>query len=54
MQQQTLEEWQNLCEQAAGEGDSKRLLELVRQINEMLDEKRKRAQQPSSAEKGAA
>ena len=34
--------WRKLCEAAAKEQDSERLLELVRQINQMLDDKERR------------
>lgn len=48
MQGQTKESWRALCEQAAREQDVDKLLELVRQINRLLDEKeeRLRASQP--------
>ena len=36
------ERWRKLCEAAAKEQDSERLLELVRQINQMLDDKERR------------
>ena len=36
------ERWRRLCEAAAKDQDSDRLLELVRQINQMLDEKERR------------
>ena len=36
------ERWRKLCEAAAKERDSERLLELVRQINQMLDDKERR------------
>ncbi len=36
------ERWRKLCEAAAKEQDSDRLLELVRQINQMLDDKEQR------------
>jgi hypothetical protein len=36
------ERWRELCEQAAVEQDSAKLLELVRQINELLADKGKR------------
>ena len=38
------ERWRKLCEAAAKEQDSDRLLELVRQINQMLQEKERRLQ----------
>ncbi len=36
------ERWRKLCEAATKEQDSERLLELVRQINQMLDDKERR------------
>jgi hypothetical protein len=36
------ERWQELCEQAAVEQDSRQLLALVQEINRLLDEKRNR------------
>ncbi len=36
------ERWRKLCEAAAKEQDSERLLELVRQINQMLGDKERR------------
>jgi hypothetical protein len=36
------ERWLMLCEQAAVEQDPKRLLLLIREINDLLEEKRKR------------
>ena len=36
------EHWRKLCEAAAKEQDSERLLELVRQINQMLEDKERR------------
>jgi hypothetical protein len=36
------ERWQILCEQAATEQDSQKLLELTREINQLLSEKQKR------------
>jgi len=36
------ERWMELCEQAVREQDSGRLLELVREINRLLEEKRQR------------
>jgi len=40
--------WKELCAQAAVEQDPKRLAELVRQINELLEAKRKRLESPKS------
>lgn len=36
------ERWQELCEQAAVEQDSEKLLTLVQAINQLLEEKRNR------------
>jgi hypothetical protein len=36
------ERWQELCEQAAAEQDSEKLLALVQEINRLLDDKRNR------------
>jgi hypothetical protein len=37
-----VERWRELCSQAAVEKDSKKLLELVSEINRLLEEKEKR------------
>jgi hypothetical protein len=42
MHGETREHWQELCEQAAVEQDPKRLLELTREINRLLQEKEDR------------
>lgn len=42
MQGETKERWLLLCEQAAVEEDAERLLELVKEINRILEEKEKR------------
>ena len=42
MQGKTKEVWKQLCEQAAAEQDPDKLLELVRQIDQMLDDKETR------------
>jgi hypothetical protein len=36
------ERWQHLCELAAIEQDPEKLIQLVREINDLLDEKRRR------------
>jgi len=36
------ERWMELCEQAANEQDASRLLEIVKQINDLLEEKERR------------
>lgn len=45
------EQWIQLCEEAAVEQDSERLMKLVTEITRMLDEKEERLQQPSLDEK---
>jgi predicted house-cleaning noncanonical NTP pyrophosphatase (MazG superfamily) len=42
MKGKTRETWQEFCEQAAVEQDPDKLLELVREINRMLEEKENR------------
>jgi len=39
MQGETGECWRRLCEEAAGEQDPEKLLELTREINRLLEEK---------------
>ena len=42
MQGPVKERWQILCEQAANEQDPQKLMDLVREINRLLEEKQKR------------
>jgi len=42
MRGEILEEWQTLCDQAAKEQDPQRLLELVKRINYLLEQKEQR------------
>lgn len=53
MQGEKRERWLELCELAAKEQDSKKLLELIREINQILEEKEERLktqrQDPSRA-----
>ena len=42
MKGETGERWRKLCEQAAVEQDSDKLLELTQEINRLLDEKAER------------
>jgi hypothetical protein len=42
MQGPTRERWEELCEQAANEQDSDKLLELVKEINRLLAEQQDR------------
>jgi hypothetical protein len=46
---QDKERWHELCEQAAVEQDRDKLIELVREINRLLDEKQKRIDQSRKA-----
>ncbi len=39
------EQWMRLCEQAANEQDPQKLLDLVREINRLLEEKEQRLRQ---------
>jgi hypothetical protein len=42
MKGETRERWQHLCELAADEQDHEKLLELVKEINDLLEAKEKR------------
>ena len=42
MKGQKLELWQQFCAQAAVEQDSRKLMELVKEINRLLEEKEQR------------
>jgi len=44
MQGEIGERWRVLCEQAATEQDPTRLIELIREINRLLEEKEQRLQ----------
>ena len=44
MQGENLEKWQKLCQDAVGEHDHVRLMELIREIDRMLLEKELRLQ----------
>ncbi len=46
------EQWIQLCEQAAVEQDSEKLLVLVEEINRMLEEKERRLQRGLAAGRG--
>jgi len=48
MKGQKREEWMRLCEQAANEQDSAKLLELVKEINRLLEEKEDRLRKQGS------
>jgi hypothetical protein len=51
MQNETLERWLELCQQAATEQHHHRFLELTREIIRMLTEKERRLSQPAKAGK---
>lgn len=51
MQAETKAHWMKLCEQAAVEQDPAKLLELVKQINDLLSDKQKRLQARNSTAK---
>jgi hypothetical protein len=42
MQGETGERWRKLCEQAAGEQDPEKLMELIREIENLLEQKEQR------------
>jgi hypothetical protein len=48
------ERWRDLCSQAAEEQDPDRLMELVREINALLEEKEQRLKREKSCDKGRA
>jgi hypothetical protein len=48
MQGETKEQWMQLCELAANEQDSEKLLALVKEITRLLDEKDKRLKSKQS------
>ena len=50
MRGEAREQWMVLCAQAAEEQDPARLLQLVRQINDILEAKEARLNQSASAE----
>jgi 7,8-dihydro-6-hydroxymethylpterin-pyrophosphokinase len=43
------ERWRDLCAQAATEHDPEKLLELIKEINNLLEEKRQRLSRNSTA-----
>jgi hypothetical protein len=45
------ERWKQLCEQAANEQDPAKLVELVKQINDLLENKKRRLDSPSDQPK---
>ena len=49
VQGQTLEQWQNLCEQAAAERDPEKLMKLIQEINRLLEEKEQRLKSQGKA-----
>jgi hypothetical protein len=48
--QEKTERWKELCEQAAVEQDPQRLLELTREINDLLLGKQRRLERPDDKE----
>jgi hypothetical protein len=42
MQGETGERWRKLCEQAAAEQDPEKLMELIREIDSLLEQKKQR------------
>jgi hypothetical protein len=54
MQGETRERWLILCSQAANEKNPERLLELISEINQMLDEKERRVKPRGESHKYCA
>jgi len=55
MQGETGERWRKLCEQAAVEQDANRLMELIKEINQLLESKEERLrEQPQNKTYSAA
>jgi hypothetical protein len=54
MQGENAERWRMLCERAATEQDPARLMELVREINRLLEEKEQRLQEQRADKTSAA
>ena len=52
MQAETGERWRKLCEQAAVEQDTQKLLQLIREINQLLEAKERRLQQQNAVRHG--
>ena len=53
MQGEAGERWRVLCEQAVVEQDSQKLLQLIREINQLLEAKELRLQRQHAARQGA-
>ena len=53
MQAETGERWHELCQQAAVEQDAQKLMQLIREINELLEAKERRLQRQYPATQGA-
>jgi len=53
MQGENAERWLTLCEQAAVEQDPKKLLDLIREINQLLEKKERRLQAKKESEVNA-
>jgi hypothetical protein len=54
MQGENLERWQKLCQEAVGEQDPERLMQLIREINQMPSEKDNRLRQHRQTQQDAA
>jgi len=54
MQGETKERWRKLCEQAANEQDHERLMQLIQEINQLLEEKEAQLQPKRAEGKSAA
>ena len=54
MQGEVVDRWRVLCERAATEQDPTRLMELIREINRLLEEKEQRLQTQPVGKSSAA
>lgn len=54
MQGETGERWRQLCEQAAVEQDTQKLVQLIREINELLEAKERRLEPLGRAHEASA
>jgi hypothetical protein len=53
MQGETKQRWEELCEQAATEQDPDKFLELIREINRLLEERRSNLSEKKPREPGS-
>jgi hypothetical protein len=54
MQGEAGKRWRSLCEQAEVEQDAEKLLELIHEIDDLLEEKEQRLKRGKAQQRGAA